>query len=80
MQRAQTGGRRALEQLYLIHLDRIYGYLLLSLGNRRDAEDVTNQTFIKMLESIDRFVWRQAAERGRCLPPGTSRRSSPIKA
>src|SRR5918997_717843 len=58
--RAQTGDRRALEQLYLIHFDRIYSYLQLSVGNRHDAEDLTNQTFIKMLESIDRFVWRQA--------------------
>src|SRR5918997_1689398 len=57
---AQRGDRRALEQLYLIHFDRIYSYLQLSVGNRHDAEDLTNQTFIKMLESLDRFVWRQA--------------------
>jgi RNA polymerase sigma-70 factor (ECF subfamily) len=57
--RAQAGDRAALEQLYLIHFDRIYSYLQLSVGNRHDAEDITNQTFIKMLESIDRFVWRQ---------------------
>ena len=58
--RAQAGDRRALEQLYLVHFDRIYSYLQLSVGNRHDAEDLTNQTFIKMLESLDRFVWRQA--------------------
>ncbi len=58
--RAKEGDRAALEQLYLIHFDRIYGYLQLSVGNRHDAEDLTNQTFIKMLESIERFVWRQA--------------------
>jgi RNA polymerase sigma-70 factor (ECF subfamily) len=57
---AKRGDRGALEQLYLIHFDRIYSYLQLSVGNRHDAEDLTNQTFIKMLESIDRFVWRQA--------------------
>jgi RNA polymerase sigma-70 factor, ECF subfamily len=57
---AQRGDRAALEELYLVHFDRIYSYLQLSLGNRHDAEDLTNQTFIKMLESIDRFVWRQA--------------------
>ena len=58
--RAQAGDRAALEQLYLVHFDRIYSYLQLSVGNRHDAEDLTNQTFIKMLESLDRFVWRQA--------------------
>jgi RNA polymerase sigma-70 factor, ECF subfamily len=57
---AQQGDRAALEELYLLHFDRIYSYLQLSVGNRHDAEDLTNQTFIKMLESIDRFVWRQA--------------------
>jgi RNA polymerase sigma-70 factor (ECF subfamily) len=57
---AQGGDRAALEELYLLHFDRIYSYLQLSVGNRHDAEDLTNQTFIKMLESIDRFVWRQA--------------------
>jgi RNA polymerase sigma-70 factor (ECF subfamily) len=57
---AQAGDRTALEDLYLLHFDRIYGYLQLSVGNRHDAEDLTNQTFIRMLESIDRFVWRQA--------------------
>jgi RNA polymerase sigma-70 factor, ECF subfamily len=59
VRRAQTGDRAAFEELYLIHFDRIYSYLHLSVGNRHDAEDLTNQTFIKMLESIDRFVWRQ---------------------
>ncbi|MDQ3668729.1 MAG: sigma-70 family RNA polymerase sigma factor [Actinomycetota bacterium] len=57
--RAKRGDRAALEQLYLIHFDRIYSYLQLSVRNRHDAEDLTNQTFIRMLESIDRFVWRQ---------------------
>jgi RNA polymerase sigma-70 factor, ECF subfamily len=57
---AQRGDRAALEELYVIHFDRVYSYLQLSVGNRHDAEDLTNQTFIKMLESIDRFVWRQA--------------------
>jgi RNA polymerase sigma-70 factor (ECF subfamily) len=57
---AKRGDRKALEELYLLHFDRIYSYLHMSVGNRHDAEDLTNQTFIKMLESIDRFVWRQA--------------------
>ena len=57
--RAKQGDRRALEELYLIHFDRIYSYLHMSVGNRHDAEDLTNQTFVKMLESIERFEWRQ---------------------
>ena len=58
--RAQRGDREALEELYLIHFDRIYSYLHVSVGNRHDAEDLTTQTFLKMLESIGKFRWRSA--------------------
>jgi RNA polymerase sigma-70 factor, ECF subfamily len=57
---AQDGDRDALEALYLIHFDRIYSYLHMSVGNRHDAEDLTTQTFLKMLEAISRFRWRSA--------------------
>jgi RNA polymerase sigma-70 factor, ECF subfamily len=60
VKRAQGGDRLALEELYLMHFDRIYGYLHMSVGNRHDAEDLTTQTFVKMLEAIDRFEWRKA--------------------
>jgi RNA polymerase sigma-70 factor (ECF subfamily) len=58
VERAKEGDRAALEELYLLHFDRISSYLHLSVGNRHDAEDLTNQTFVKMLESIERFEWR----------------------
>jgi RNA polymerase sigma-70 factor (ECF subfamily) len=57
---AQQGNRDALEELYLIHFDRIYSYLHVSVGNRHDAEDLTTQTFLKMLESIGKFRWQSA--------------------
>src|SRR3989475_4600369 len=60
VERGQQGERGALEELYLIHFDRIYSYLHMSLGNRHDAEDLTTQTFLKMLESIGRFKWQSA--------------------
>jgi RNA polymerase sigma-70 factor, ECF subfamily len=58
--RAQEGDRGALEELYLLHFDRIYGYLYVTVGNRDDAEDLTTQTFLRMLESIGRFRWQAA--------------------
>src|SRR5438105_13707917 len=60
VERAQGGDRDALEELYLIHFDRIYSYLHMSVGNRHDAEDLTTQTFLKMLEAIGRFRWQSA--------------------
>jgi RNA polymerase sigma-70 factor, ECF subfamily len=60
VERAQKGDRGALEELYLIHFDRIYSYLHVSVGNRHDAEDLTTQTFLKMLEAIGRFRFQSA--------------------
>ena len=60
VERGQEGERGALEELYLIHFDRIYSYLHMSVGNRHDAEDLTTQTFLRMLESIKRFRWQSA--------------------
>jgi RNA polymerase sigma-70 factor, ECF subfamily len=56
--RGKRGDRDALEELYLLHFDRIYSYLHMSVGNRHDAEDLTTQTFLKMLEAIGRFQWK----------------------
>ena len=60
VERGQRGDRAALEELYLIHFDRIYSYLHMTVGNRHDAEDLTTQTFMRMLESIGRFRFQQA--------------------
>jgi len=60
VEQAQRGDRHALEELYLLHFDRIYSYLHMSVGNRHDAEDLTTQVFVKMLESIGKFRWRSA--------------------
>jgi RNA polymerase sigma-70 factor (ECF subfamily) len=60
VERAQQGNRDALEELYLLHFDRIYSYLHMSVGNRHDAEDLTTQTFLKMLEAIGKFRFQAA--------------------
>jgi RNA polymerase sigma-70 factor, ECF subfamily len=60
VERAQQGDRAALEELYLIHFDRIYSYLHMTVGNRHDAEDLTTQTFLRMLESIGKFRFQSA--------------------
>ncbi|HSO02129.1 MAG TPA: sigma-70 family RNA polymerase sigma factor [Gaiellaceae bacterium] len=60
VERGQQGDRAALEELYLIHFDRIYSYLHMTVGNRHDAEDLTTQTFLRMLESIGKFRFQSA--------------------
>src|SRR6201994_4243158 len=58
--RGQQGDRDALEELYLIHFARIYSNPHVSVGNRHDPEDLTTQTFLKMLEKIGTFKWQSA--------------------
>jgi RNA polymerase sigma-70 factor, ECF subfamily len=58
VERAKAGRLDAIDALYREHSDRIYAYLAASVGNRQDAEDLTIQTFVRMIESLDRFQSR----------------------
>lgn len=60
VQRAKQGEPEAFEQLYEAYFDKIYRYVVLKVGNRADAEDLTQQVFLKALESIGSFRWRGA--------------------
>jgi RNA polymerase sigma-70 factor, ECF subfamily len=53
--RAKEGDRAAFEELYRLHVDQIKRYLQVRVGDTHDAEDLTTQTFLKMLESIGRY-------------------------
>ena len=54
--RAQKGDRDALEELYLIHFDRIYSYLHVSVGNRHDAEDGRYTVSLARIVYVKRFA------------------------
>ena len=56
--RAQQHDQRAFAQLYEEHFDKIYRYVALRIGNRTEAEDITQQVFLKALQSISSFRWR----------------------
>ena len=56
--RAQQYDQRAFAQLYEEHFDKIYRYVALRIGNRTEAEDITQQVFLKALQSISSFRWR----------------------
>jgi RNA polymerase sigma-70 factor (ECF subfamily) len=45
----------AFAELYRRHLPRVYRYHVAHVGNAKDAEDLTSQTFIAALEGIRSF-------------------------
>jgi RNA polymerase sigma-70 factor (ECF subfamily) len=56
--RAQQGDKEAFAQLYENHFDKIYRYVALKIGNKIEAEDVTQQVFLNALQSISSFKWK----------------------
>lgn len=48
----------AFGELYDCFLDRVYRYLYFRLGSPADAEDLTEQVFLKAWEAIGRFRWQ----------------------
>ncbi len=58
VRRAQQHDQQALTQLYEENFDRIYRYVVLKIGDRTEAEDITQQVFLKAIKSISSFRWR----------------------
>lgn len=53
--RAQQGDRAAFEQLVRRHADRLYVVVLRFLGDSHEAEEVTQEAFIRAWRGIGRF-------------------------
>jgi RNA polymerase sigma-70 factor (ECF subfamily) len=58
VRRAQKNDPEAFAQLYEENFDKIYRYLALRVGNEMEAEDMTQQVFLKALQSISSFRWK----------------------
>jgi RNA polymerase sigma-70 factor (ECF subfamily) len=52
---AAAGDARAFEQLVQAHSRRVYGFLLQLTRNSHDADDLTQQTFLKAYRHLDSF-------------------------
>ncbi len=55
---AQKGDPAALAALYERFFDQIYRYVSFKSGSGPEAEDITGDVFVKMLESIHSFKWQ----------------------
>ena len=57
---AIAGDEAALAELYNLYFPRVYRYILARVGNPYDAEDLTEEVFLRVLDAIGRFQWREA--------------------
>ena len=55
---AQDGDAASFAGLYELFYDKIFRYVLFKTGDRTEAEDITEEVFVKMLESIRSFRWK----------------------
>ena len=58
VRQAKEGDQKAFSRLYEENFDRIYRYVAVRIGDRTEAEDMTQQVFLKALQSISSFKWK----------------------
>lgn len=55
---AVHGDQQAFARLYEANFDRIFRYIYLKIGDREEAEDMTQQVFMNALRSISSFKYQ----------------------
>ncbi len=58
IRKAQQRDQVALTQLYEENFDKIYRYIVLKIGDRTEAEDMTQQVFLNALKSISSYKFK----------------------
>ncbi len=58
VRRAQKGDSAAFAGLYEAFYGKIFRYILFKTGDNVEAEDLAEEVFLRMLESIDSFKWQ----------------------
>ena len=58
VKRAKQRDQEAFSQLYERYFDRIYRYIVIKIGNEKEAEDMTQQVFLNAHQSISSFKWQ----------------------
>jgi RNA polymerase sigma-70 factor (ECF subfamily) len=55
VRRALTGDQQAFAELVALYQDKLYHMAFRMLGNRQEAEDVTQEAFLRVYRNLDRF-------------------------
>jgi RNA polymerase sigma-70 factor (ECF subfamily) len=58
--RAREGDGSAIDQLYRQHRDRVFTLCLNLCGNREEAQDLLQETFLRAWQGLPRFAGRSA--------------------
>lgn len=56
--KAQSGDESSFAGLYERFFDQIFRYVSFKTGSPTEAEDITGEVFVRMIESIHRFKWQ----------------------
>ena len=56
--KAQGGDQSSFALLYERFFDQIFRYVSFKTGSLTEAEDITGEVFVRMIESIHRFKWQ----------------------
>ncbi|UCD49113.1 MAG: sigma-70 family RNA polymerase sigma factor [Phycisphaerales bacterium] len=60
VQQSQNGSTVAMERLILKYQNRIFNVIMKMCGNTDDAAELTQETFVKVIESINKFKGRSS--------------------
>lgn len=55
IKRCQRGERQAFDELIRLYYDYVFGFLRKTTANETLSEDLTQETFLKMIRGIDKF-------------------------
>ena len=58
VRKAQGGDQSSFALLYERFFDQIFRYVSFKTGSPTEAEDITGEVFVRMIESIHRFKWQ----------------------
>ncbi len=58
VRRAQQNDEQAFSRLYEEYFERVYRYIAVRVGSRLDAEDITSQVFVKVVQSLPSYKLR----------------------
>ncbi len=58
VRQAVDGNQQAFTRLYDEHFDKVYRYMRFRVSNQAEAEDLTQEVFLKALQAIGSYKWR----------------------